>query len=114
MNPNDPTDRTHACVQACQQCAAACDHCASACLSEQHVQEMRRCIALDVDCADLCRLCATLMARGSAHAPDICRVCAQACDACGTECAQHAHEHCQACAKACRLCAQACKEMAGA
>ena len=73
---------------------------------------MAACIALDMDCAAICQLAAAAMARDSAHAPAICRLCAEICTACGTECAKHSHEHCQACAAACKQCTQACREMA--
>jgi hypothetical protein len=101
-----------ACVDACNACADACDHCAAACLQEQDVRMMARCIALDMDCAALCRLAAGAMARGSDHAQQICRLCAEVCDACGDECAKHTLDHCQACAQACRRCADECRRMA--
>lgn len=100
-----------ACIDACNACADACDHCSTACLREPDPRPMARCIALDMDCAPLCRLAAAAMARGSEHAGAICGFCAQVCEACGEECAKHAHEHCQACAEACRRCAAACREM---
>ena len=56
------------CIEACNDCADACDHCAAACLQEQDVKMMARCIALDVDCAQICRLAASFMARGSQFA----------------------------------------------
>ena len=102
-----------ACIEACNACATACDHCASACLHEQDVKAMARCIALDVDCAAVCRLAAGYMARGSECAKDLCRLCAQVCQICGDECAKHPMDHCQACAQACRRCAQECRAMAG-
>jgi Domain of Unknown Function (DUF326) len=74
---------------------------------------MSRCIALDMDCAAMCRLAAGLVARDSDFASDVCRVCAEICTACADECVQHPHEHCQACAHACRRCAAACRTMAG-
>lgn len=45
-----------ACIEACNACATACDHCAAACLAEDDAKAMARCIALDIDCAQLCRL----------------------------------------------------------
>jgi hypothetical protein len=41
-------------------------------------------------------------------------VCAEICDACGTECDKHEPQHCQRCAKACRHCAEECRRMAAA
>jgi hypothetical protein len=100
------------CIEACNRCATHCDHCASACLKEADVKSMAACIALDLDCAGICRFAAGAMARESAHAPAICRLCAELCEACAEECAKHAHAHCQDCARACRACAEECRRMA--
>jgi len=100
------------CIDACNACADACDHCAGACLQEDDVKSMARCVALDMDCAQICRLSAALMARGSTFASELCRLCADICRACGDECGKHAMDHCQQCAEACRRCADACARMA--
>ncbi|MEC4723162.1 four-helix bundle copper-binding protein [Noviherbaspirillum sp. CPCC 100848] len=108
-----PNQQFQSCIDACYACAAACDHCAAACLQEQDVKMMARCIALDMDCAEICRMAAAYMARGSELASALCRVCADVCEACGDECAQHQMGHCQECAQACRRCADECRRMAG-
>jgi hypothetical protein len=100
------------CIDACNACAAACDNCSAACLAEEDVKMMARCIALDIDCAQICRLAAGFMARGSEFAAALCRQCADICQACGDECGKHQMEHCQQCAAACRRCADACRAMA--
>jgi hypothetical protein len=102
------------CISACNACADACDHCATACLKEDDVKMMARCIALDMDCAAICRLAAGFMARGSDFANQVCALCATICEACGQECAKHQHDHCQACAQACKRCADECRRMASA
>jgi hypothetical protein len=102
------------CIDACDACATACSHCATACLQEPDVKAMARCIALDIDCAEICRLASAAMARDSEHAQAICRLCADMCEACGEECGKHQMDHCQACAQACRRCAQECLRMAQA
>lgn len=56
------------CIRACNDCADACDHCSTACLHEDDVKMMARCIALDIDCAAICRMTAAYMARGSEFA----------------------------------------------
>lgn len=101
------------CIEACYDSATACDHCAASCLQEQDVKMMARCIALDMDCAQICRLVASYMARGSEMAAAICQACAEVCEACGDECAKHQMSHCQECAQACRRCADECRRMAG-
>ncbi|HYD80423.1 MAG TPA: four-helix bundle copper-binding protein [Paucimonas sp.] len=103
------------CIEACNQCAAACMHCASACLKESDVNMLARCIALDLDCAEICRTAAGLMARDSDFAVSICMVCAEACDVCAEECERHAAmDHCRLCAEACRRCATECRDMGAA
>lgn len=102
------------CIDACYACASACDACASACLREDDVKMMAGCIALDIDCAEICRLAAGYMARGSGQAGSICQACAQVCEACADECARHQAQHCRDCADTCRRCAQECRNMSGA
>jgi hypothetical protein len=99
------------CIEACDQCAIACSHCSTACLQEDDVKMMARCIALDMDCAEFCKLASAATARGSDQAQAICGLCADICEACGDECAKHQMDHCQACAEACRRCAQECRRM---
>ena len=94
------------------KCAAACDHCATACLDEDHVKMMAACIKLDIDCADICRLTASFIARGSVHGRHLLKECAEICRACSEECAKHNEEHCQECAAACKQCEEACRKEA--
>lgn len=93
-------------------CIAACNFCASACLKEEDVKMMAKCIALDIDCAEVCRTTAILLARDSPHGKHLLKECIELCDACATECGMHEYDHCQACAKACRECSDACKAAA--
>lgn len=108
-----PHESMQACIDACNECATACDHCASACLQEQDMKSLARCIALNVDCAEICRTAAAFMARGSEFAEAICAACADICDACGEECERHDMDHCRQCAAACRKCAGECRRMVG-
>lgn len=87
--------------------------CASACLREEDVKMMSECIALDMDCAQICRVTASLMARDSQFSGSLSHACAAVCEACGDECARHQTQHCQDCARACRLCAEACRQADG-
>ncbi len=73
---------------------------------------MVRCIALDIDCAAICRVAAGFMARDSENAPALCGLCAEICEACGAECRKFDMEHCKACADACRHCAEECRLIA--
>lgn len=73
---------------------------------------MAPCIQLDMECAAICYAAAELMSLGSDRAKELCRLCAEICDACATECEQHDNDHCRECASACRACAKECREMA--
>ena len=98
-------------LEALNNCAAECNHCATACLDEQDVKMLARCIKLDLDCADICQLTASYVARGSEHANHLLKECAEICEACAAECEKHTHmEHCKRCAVACRRCAEACMQ----
>lgn len=107
-----PHQQFQSCIDACNDCALACDHCVASCLKEPDVNAMARCIALDIDCAEICRLAVATMARGSELAGPMCELCAEACEECGRECAKHKMDHCQKCAEACRRCAEECRRMA--
>jgi hypothetical protein len=107
-----PHHQHRACIDACYACADACDHCAIACLGEPQPKLMARCVALDIDCAQVCRLAAGFMARGSQHDSAVCALCAMVCESCAEECNRHAMDHCQQCAAACRKCAGECRRMA--
>lgn len=107
-------ERYATCIDACNACALACDHCAVSCLREADPKPMARCIALDIDCAQICRLASAFMSRDSELASELCNACADVCEACGAECAKHDMDHCKRCAEACRRCAQECRRMAQA
>jgi hypothetical protein len=108
-------ERNQTLMTALNDCAAECNHCATACLEEQDIKMLARCIKLDIDCADICQLTASFVARGSEHAGHLLKECAEICNACAEECEKHAHmEHCQKCAEACRRCAEECRSFAGA
>ncbi|WP_407061763.1 four-helix bundle copper-binding protein [Burkholderia vietnamiensis] len=70
------------CIDACD----ACDTCAAGCLAESDTNPLARCIALDIECAQLCRVASGAMARRSTLAPQVCALCAQACEACAAMC----------------------------
>lgn len=99
------------CIEACLRCADACQQCASFCLKEDDVAMMAKCIQLDMECAAICYASAQLMSLGSQHAVEICRICADICEACGRECSRHENDHCQRCAVECEACAEECRKM---
>jgi hypothetical protein len=116
-SPNrPPVDRTAlaACIAACLECAQACTSCADACLGEQHVMDLRRCIRLNQDCADICAATARVLSRLIESDVAVTRAqlesCARACATCGAECHRHtSHEHCKVCAEICQRCDEQCR-----
>ena len=112
-SPNRATAGTSSladCVAACLECEQACVACADACLGEKQVMDLRRCIRLNQDCADICgvtaRVASRLFERDTAMLSAQLEACMRACATCGTECHRHAshHEHCKICSEACRRC----------
>ena len=102
-------------LEALSNCAAECHHCAVACLQEQDTKMLERCIRLDLDCAEICKLTASFVARDSEYANYLLKECGEICEACAQECEKHAAhgmEHCRTCAEACRQCAEACLHVA--
>lgn len=103
-------------IEQALSCAQICRSCADACLAEDMVAELRQCIRLNLDCADICDAAARLAGRrtgaNEALAAETLRLCARAASLCAAECERHArrHEHCRICAEACRACEAACGE----
>jgi hypothetical protein len=102
------------CAKACSDCALQCDSCYHHCLhllkegKKEHERSMRLC----VDCAEVCRLAATLSARESHLAVYACDGCAKSCDDCAALCETSKDDkHMADCARSCRDCAKACREM---
>jgi len=102
-------------IDAAYACAQTCTSCADACLAEEMVAQLRQCIRLNLDCADVCDAFATLGSRRTGSNEEVIRklldACITACRLCGQECQRHAssHEHCRVCAESCRRCEAACQ-----
>ena len=99
------------CIKSCIECMTVCRQCAKACLREENLEELARCIQLDMECAGMCSAAAEQMSFESDQHKELCRLCAEACDACAAECEKHTHDHCRECAEACRRCAEECRKM---
>jgi hypothetical protein len=105
------------CIRECLACEQVCVSCADACLGEENVQALRRCIRLNLDCADLCNVTARLLSRQQDPDLELIRrqvqLLAEVCRRCGEECARHQarHEHCRVCAEACRSCEDSCNRL---
>ena len=108
-------DKLLRCIEECYSCAQTCTACADACLSESIVEQLRQCIRLNLDRADICAATGTMASRRTGSNVAVLRAaiqaCGQACRACGEECERHAgeHEHCRICAESCKRCADACQ-----
>lgn len=106
-------------ARAAFNCAQTCTACANACLGEPQVQDLVRCIRLNLHCADICDTTGRVISRQAS--PELARAvleaCVLACRLCGDECERHAAmgmQHCRVCADACRECEQACTRLVGA
>jgi len=111
-------DDLAAAIERCLECEQACIACGDACLSEDTVADLRVCIALNLQCADLCSAAARILSRDCIAHRDaviehLLQACVLACDACAAECARHAahHRHCELCADVCQRCADACRQL---
>ena len=103
-----------ACAKACGDCQLHCDACFRHCATQlaagkkDHEKTMISC----VDCAECCKLAATLSARESPYAAAACECCAKCNDDCAAACEKFPDDkHMATCAKSCRDCAKACREM---
>lgn len=108
-----------ACIEACLACAQSCTACADACLAEETVADLRSCIRLNLDCADVCAATGHVLSRLEGDLSLISTLLETsrvACAACAVECEKHAghHEHCNVCAEQCRRCEKACADLLAA
>jgi hypothetical protein len=106
-----------AAIDASLNCLQTCTSCADADLAEEDVGELVTCIALCINCADVCDATARVLSR-PAHWDHLVvhrslHACVRECTLCAEECDRHAHHHrhCAICAKSCRACVQACSAL---
>lgn len=113
------TEAVAQCIERLQDCAQACTACADACLAEDMIGQLRTCIRLNMDCADICMTTERSLSRMTGADLTVVRslldTCMVATRACGMECRRHAemHEHCRICADACHDAEQACMQLIG-
>lgn len=110
-------DEVAAAIDACLDCAQSCTSCADADLLEPDVEDLRRCVALDQTCADVCEVTARVLSRPGQEdrfaTHRLLQACVRVCENCADECAKHAahHRHCAICERTCRVCVQACNAL---
>lgn len=95
-------------INALANCQVACENCYRACFDEPNIKKLEKCIRLDRDCADMCSLTMSFLARNSSEAETVVRTCAEICAACAEECEKHDHVHCKECADTCGDCEESC------
>ncbi|WP_253905842.1 four-helix bundle copper-binding protein [Arthrobacter sp. H5] len=106
-----------ACIEAAFSCAQASDACADACMAEETIVELRKCIRLSLDCADLCMTTGRFLSRLNEVDGNLLKTILMACrDFCTTtaiEYEKHAdmYAYCRIAAEACRRCEQACQDL---
>jgi hypothetical protein len=107
-------------LRALAMCAETCLSCADACLAEpERLEQLRRCIRINQDCADVCSVTVRLLTRQTetpgplVHAQ--LHACVLACQLCGEVCEEHAemHDYCRICAEACHHCQERCNFLFG-
>ena len=78
------------CIDHCLACLQSCTACADADLAEDDVAEMRRCIRICLDCADVCDATARLLSRQTEYVAETARAqvasCWELCAICAREC----------------------------
>ncbi|MBG6192409.1 hypothetical protein IWX64_003381 [Arthrobacter sp. CAN_A212] len=106
-----------ACIEAAFSCAQASDACADACMAEETVAELRKCIRLNLDCAELCVTTGRFLSRLTDVDGNLLKTILMACrDFCTTsaiENEKHAETYpsCRIAAEECRRCEQACQDL---
>lgn len=92
-------------------CHLMCSSCADIC--EDQGMDMRQCVRICLDCADVslatARLALRQTGRNVATLDLMLQTCAAICDRCGEECMTYLHAHCQLCGQMCHECARDCR-----
>lgn len=93
--------------------AAQCTRCYDACHIEKDKKDLEKCMKLDEECAEICRLTAVRLEKNSENSDKYLKLCSEICESCATECEKHADlEYCKKCAEVCRKCAEMCLQPA--
>ena len=110
-------DDVAAAIDASLTCEQTCTSCSDSDLAEPDVAEMSRCIALCIECADVCGLVARTLSRlaywDQFVVHRVLQACVRTCTSSAEECDRHAEHHrdCAICARTCRACAKACSDL---
>lgn len=98
------------CIEACMACVLACE----GYLQIERANEHSVYVSLCKDCAEICLLCARLIARGSQYFHEMCLVCVYVCRACAKEGDKEMliNNCCVQSINACRACEEVCESVA--
>ena len=108
------TETVQQCIQNCTECHNICVETLAYCtgMGGKHTQAAH--LKSLMDCIDTCATSANLMLRNSELHPQMCGVCADACERCATSCEQFGDDaQMKACAEVCHRCAKSCQQMSG-
>lgn len=105
-------------VHALLACEEFCNACADACLDElARLQGLRRCIRLNLDCADVAGAMLRLLMRQTTAPNRLVKAQLQACAVAGQLCAEECRAQartitsCGVCAEVCQNCAEKCQQL---
>jgi hypothetical protein len=102
-----------ACIRACVECHAMCLKTAGYCLARGKAPPQPGVVTVLQVCADICRVCADTMIRGSDLHGVICGACAEICANCAASCEELAgNAQVDECRQACLRCFDLCSAMA--
>ncbi len=104
-----PHHRHHQVMKTIVECGLHCQHMITLMTKRPDVNMRSRQILLLGDCADICALTATYIARGSVFGKGIADFCATVCDTCASECSRFPDQDSQHCATICMNCAAECR-----
>jgi hypothetical protein len=107
-------DEVHeTCLKHCQACKRECDQAFHDCYTKLAERDKQCAEALHfvADCAALCDLSATLIARRSPLILHACAACSEGCQDCGAECDKFNDHELTDCAKSCHDCEGTCRSM---
>jgi hypothetical protein len=104
-------------ISAINDCVQACTTCADLCILDDEVADLRACIRVCLDTADIGRaVSAVVSRRGAADRAvlmEVLELCLTTAVRCEEECARHEQQdQCRMCAVVCRRCISACRALA--
>ncbi len=101
------------CEEHCSTCQSKCEK------AEEYVKGAGGKIASEkrlkllADCASICKTSHDFLSRGSQFHPEVCKVCADVCNACAKSCEEANDPKLKDCMDECKKCAESCHKMAG-